>query len=190
MYKCNFLLLPFNWRGVRGMYHLSAKIISRGKGGAVEAAAYRSGSTMTGSVVKAAAYRSGERLATPDEQGKEAVHDYSRKSDVLFTEILAPDNAPEWVHERETLWNRVEASEKRKDAQLAREVEVALPRELSLDECKELIRAFVGEQFTSKGMVADVAIHSHKATDGGEQGNKTLAIESIAWEPLMKMARE
>jgi hypothetical protein len=147
---------------------------------------------MTSSVVKAAAYRSGEKLATPEEQGKEAIHDYTRKSDVLFTEILTPDNAPEWVRHRETLWNRVEASEKRKDAQLAREVEVALPRELSLDECKELLRGFIGDQFTSKGMVADVAIHSHKATDGKEHPHAhiLLTLRPLDGEGFGQKARE
>ena len=77
--------------------------------------------------------------------------------------------APPWVTDRQTLWNMVERSEKRVDAQLAREVEITLPRELTLDQQVALVRQFVRDQFVSKGMVADFAIHRPDASDGREQ---------------------
>lgn len=133
------------------VYHLSAKVISRSAGR---------------SAVAAAAYRSGDRL-TAERYGIE--HDYSRRHGIEHSEILAPDDAPEWMRDREQLWNGVEAVEKRKDAQLAREVEISLPRELSHDQRVELVRGFVQSEFVDRGMVADVAIHCPTASDGLEQ---------------------
>lgn len=92
------------------------------------------------------------------------------KPDVVYTEILAPGtDAPAWVFDRQTLWNMVEKSEKRADAQLCREIELTLPRELSPDERVSLVREFVREQFVSKGMIADFAVHAPDAADGREQ---------------------
>ena len=122
-------------------YHLSAKIISRGSGR---------------SSVGAAAYRSGERL-TNERDG--LTHDYTHKQGVAHKEILAPDHAPEWARDREQLWNAVEKVENRKDAQTAREIEVALPKELSRENQIELVREYTKENFVDKGMIADVAIH-------------------------------
>lgn len=124
------------------IYHFSAKIVSR-----------QSGRTALG----AAAYRSGERLQQDGIGG--VLHDYSRKAGVVHKEILAPENAPEWAKNRVQLWNEIDRIEQRKDAQLAREVEVALPVELGLREQVELLRGFVQAQFVSRGMVADIAIH-------------------------------
>ena len=81
--------------------------------------------------------------------------------------ILAPEEAPEWVRDRAQLWNQVEASEVRKDAQLAREMDIApLPSDLTSEQRRELIKSFVQEQFVDQGMVADVAIH--KSTKSGD----------------------
>ncbi len=122
-------------------YHFSADVIARKKGQ---------------SVVASASYRSGTRLE--DERiGK--TFDYRARSGVLQTEIIAPDNTPDWMLDRERLWNAVEAAEKRKDAQLAREIEIALPHELSHEKRVALLREFVREGFVSKGMIADVAFH-------------------------------
>ena len=129
-------------RTAMAIYHFSAKIVSR-----------QSGRTALG----AAAYRSGERLQQDGIGG--VLHDYSRKSGVVHKEILAPDNAPEWARNRVQLWNEIDRIELRKDAQLAREVEVALPVELGLREQVELLRGFVQAQFVARGMVADIAIH-------------------------------
>jgi Ti-type conjugative transfer relaxase TraA len=123
------------------IYHLSAKIISRSTGR---------------SVVAAAAYRSGQELT---DRSTGLTHDYTRKSGVEHTEILAPDGAPAWVYDRAELWNRVEQAEKRKDAQLAREVEAALPVECSNAEQVALVRDFARRAFVSRGMVVDVGIH-------------------------------
>lgn len=124
------------------IYHFDASVISRSKGrSSTAASAYR-----TAEVIKD--HRTGE------------VHDYSRKSGVLHTEIIAPDHAPAWVHDRSALWNAVEDVERRKDAQVAREVRVALPSELSTEQNADLVRAFVQEQFVARGMIADVALHA------------------------------
>jgi hypothetical protein len=127
---------------IMAIYHFDASVISRSKGrSAIAASAYR-----TAEVIKD--HRTGE------------VHDYTRKSGVLHTEIIAPDNAPAWVHDRSSLWNAVEDAERRKDAQVAREVRVALPSELSTAQNADLVRAFVREQFVARGMIADVALHA------------------------------
>lgn len=146
------------------IYHLRAKIITRSKGhSSVAGAAYRSGGH---SATHAAAYRSGERL-TDERTGR--TFDYGRKQGIVHTEILAPQNAQNWVYSRSSLWNQVELAEKRKDAQVAREIEISLPRELSHKQRVELVRAFVQEQFVNLGMVADVALHCPKATDDKDQ---------------------
>jgi ATP-dependent exoDNAse (exonuclease V) alpha subunit len=97
-------------------------------------------------------------------------YDYTRKSGVLHSEILAPENAPSWALDREALWNRVEAKEntstRPRDAQLARELLLTLPRELSLEQQVTLLRGYLQEQYVAKGMVADVAVHYEKASDG------------------------
>lgn len=124
------------------IYHCSIKIISRGKGK---------------SAVAAAAYRSGEKL-TNDYDG--TTHDFTRKGGVVYTEILLPDNAPREYADRSTLWNAVEAVEKFKNAQLSREIEIALPNELSEAECIELAREFAKRTFVDKGMCADVCVHN------------------------------
>ena len=114
----------------------------------------------------AAAYRSGQPLF--DERLAKS-HDFSRKEDIVYTSIFLPEGAPIWMADRETLWNAVEHTEKRKDAQLAREVQLTLPRELTLEQNIALTRAFVKETFVANGMVADVSIHNPKGKDGEYQ---------------------
>ncbi|MDR1993301.1 MAG: MobA/MobL family protein [Nitrososphaerota archaeon] len=134
------------------LYYFNGNIIGRGSGrSATGAAAYRSGG-----ILRSAAYRSGEELR--DETG-EIVHDYTRKSGVVYSEIMLPDGAPPEYVDREILWNAVEASEKRKDSQLAREIVVALQREFDLQERIEVLREYIAENFTEKGMIADLNIH-------------------------------
>lgn len=123
------------------IYHFSVQRISRGKGK---------------SSVGASAYRAGEKL---ENERDGLVHDYRKRNDVIHSEILVPDNSPEWASNREKLWNKVESIEKRKDANTAREINVALPNELGHEQQKELVREFVQDNFTSKGMIADIAIH-------------------------------
>lgn len=123
------------------IYHLHAKMVKRSEGrSAVGAAAYRSGSSITDE-------RTGYTF------------DYTQKLGVEHTEILAPEGAAAWVYDRTTLWNTVEQHERRSDAQVARELEIALPVELSKDQQLELMRDFVRRTFVSQGMVADFAIH-------------------------------
>ena len=124
------------------IYHCSIKIIGRGKGK---------------SAVAAAAYRSGEKL-TNDYDG--TTHDFTRKGGVVHTEILLPDSAPREYSDRSMLWNAVEAVEKSKNAQLSREIEIALPNELSETECISLAKEFAQQTFVDKGMCADVCIHN------------------------------
>jgi Ti-type conjugative transfer relaxase TraA len=130
------------------IYHFSGTVISRSQGR---------------SAVACAAYRSAEKLHD-DRFDKE--HDYTHKQDVASTEILLPENAPQWMADREKLWNVVEANEKRKDAQLAREFNFALPRELTLEQNIDLAREFVKETFVKQGMIADLCIHNDKQPDG------------------------
>ena len=130
------------------IYHFSAKIISRKTGG---------------SSVASAAYRAAERL--PDERlGRH--HDFTNKAGVIHSEIMLPDGSPERLNDRTTLWNEVEAGEKRDDAQLAREVEFSIPREMNEKQGIALARDFVQKQFVDRGMVADLNVHWDKAKDG------------------------
>ncbi|GHV32080.1 hypothetical protein FACS18949_02000 [Clostridia bacterium] len=124
------------------IYHLHLKIITRGDGK---------------SAIAAAAYRSGSKLHS-EYDGDD--HDYTRKGGVVHTEILLPANAPAEYADRNTLWNAVEKSERYKNAQLAREVEVALPVELTQEQNIALVRKYVQENFVDKGMIADACIHA------------------------------
>jgi hypothetical protein len=109
------------------------------------------------SATAAAAYRVAERI---EDRRTGLVFDYAARGGVDHTEILAPDHAPDWVYDRSELWNRVEESETRKNSQVAREVRVALPDELTHTQRLELVREFVRGQFVDRGMVADIALHA------------------------------
>ncbi len=129
------------------IFHLTAKIISRGKGQ---------------SAIAAAAYRSGERLR--DEQADEQKFYQARAERIEFTAIMAPKDAPAWAQDRNALWNHVERAEKRKDAQLAREIEIALPHELTPQQREWLVKDFAREAFVRKGYAVDIAIHAPDKT--------------------------
>jgi len=124
------------------IYHLSIKPISRSAGRSATAAA---------------AYRAGVEIA--DERTGE-VHDYRRKGGVESADIVLPDGAPEWATNRGALWNAAEKAEKRKDACVAREYEVALPAELSPAERRRLALDFAQEMANREGCAVDVAIHA------------------------------
>jgi Ti-type conjugative transfer relaxase TraA len=130
------------------IYHLHVKVIGR-----------KSGS----SAVASAAYRSASRLR---DDRLERSHDFSNKRGVVHSEIILPEDAPEQWSDRERLWNDVEAFEIRKDAQLAREVEFALPREMTQAQGIELARDFVQAEFVDQGMIADLNVHWDMAEDG------------------------
>ena len=127
------------------IYHLEAKVVSRGAGR---------------SAVAASAYLSCSRLYN-DYDGIQ--HDYTKKHGLVWQEVFLPEYAPQEWQEREKLWNAVEEVETAKDSRLAREFVVALPIELSREEQIELLQEFIQEQFLSDGMCADAAIHD---TDG------------------------
>ena len=122
-------------------YHLSVKTVSRATG--------RSGPG-------AAAYRTASRIEC-ERDG--TMHDYTRRSGVEASFIVAPPGA-EWAQDRAALWNAVEAAEKRKDAKVAREYELALPHELAPAERRLLAEGFAREVVARFGVVADVAIHA------------------------------
>lgn len=109
------------------------------------------------SATAAIAYRVAERI---EDRRTGLVFDYAARGGVDHTEILAPDHAPDWVRDRSELWNRVEEAETRKNSQVAREVRVALPAELTHEARVELVREFVREQFVERGIVADIALHA------------------------------
>lgn len=122
----------------------------------------------------AAAYRSGEKLVN---EWDGMTHDYTRKGGIVHKEIMLPAHAPPEFTDRSTLWNSVEQIEKSSDAQLAREIEVALPVELSRAEQLALVRAFVKDNFVDAGMCADFAIHD-KGT-GNPHAHIMLTIRPI-----------
>ena len=130
------------------IYHFSVQVIGRAAGR---------------SVVAAAAYRSASRLRD-DRLGRD--QDFSAKRGVVHSEVMLPENAPEEWNDREKLWNDVEAFEKRKDAQLCREVEFALPREMTERQGVELARDFAQAEFVDQGMIADVNVHWDIGEDG------------------------
>jgi hypothetical protein len=141
------------------------------------------------SMVAAAAYRSGEQLY--DERlGK--TFDYTRRQGVMHEAILTPEGAPEWMADREKLWNAVELGEKRKDAQLAREIQIALPHELTHEQRVELIEDYIRDEFTSRGMVADLAIHGpdREGDPRNYHAHVTLTMRSIEGEEFGKKCRD
>ncbi|WPC20639.1 MobQ family relaxase (plasmid) [Pediococcus inopinatus] len=122
------------------IFHMSFSNISAGKGR---------------SAIAGASYRSGEKLFDQ----KEGRSYFYARSVMPESFILTPKNAPEWASDREKLWNEVERKDRRANSRYAKELNVALPVELSEDEQKELLTKYVQENFVDEGMVADVAIH-------------------------------
>jgi Ti-type conjugative transfer relaxase TraA len=130
------------------IYHLHVKVIGR-----------KSGS----SAVASAAYRSASRLR---DERLDRSQDFSSKRGVIHSEVMLPENAPRAWSDRQRLWNDVEAFEIRKDAQLAREVEFAIPREMTQAQGIELARDFAQAEFVDRGMIADLNVHWDMAEDG------------------------
>lgn len=111
-----------------------------------------------GSAVAGAAYQSAERLFS-EYDGRTKNYSY-KQPEVVFSEILLPANAPPEYRDRATLWNAAEKVETRFDAQLSRGIIAALPRELSFDQSIEMVKEFCQENFVSKGMCCDIAVHN------------------------------
>lgn len=133
------------------IYHLSVKAISRSAGrSATAAAAYRAGVEITDT-------RTGE------------VHDYTRKRGIVSADLVLPAGVPEWAADRSALWNAAEHAERRKDACVAREYEVALPAELPAEARRQLALDFAQEMADREGCAVDVAIH--EPSKGGDNRN-------------------
>ncbi|MBR2549784.1 MAG: MobA/MobL family protein [Clostridiales bacterium] len=141
------------------IYHCSIKIVSRAGGR---------------SAVASAAYRAGEKLYN-EETG--LTHDFTHKGGVVMNEIILPENAPRRYLDRQVLWKEVQQIEKRSDAQFAREVEVALPNEMSRDEQIECVRSFIQDNFIKEGMIADWALHDKG--DGNPHAHILLTLRGI-----------
>ena len=152
------------------IFHSSTQIISRSKGK---------------SSVGASAYRSGEKIYN-ERDGIE--HDYRRKKGAVYKEILAPENSPKWVKNRAKLWNEVEKIEKRKDSQLAREINIALPIEFDRDKQIKLLREYVNDNFVSMGMIADVVIHD--TDNGNPHAHIMLTMREITEDGFGKKNRD
>ena len=155
-------------------YRLSAQVIGRS-----------TGRSATG----AAAYRAAARIM---DERTGLTRDYTRKSGVLHTEILAPENAPGWTQDRAKLWNAIERIEKRKDAQLCREILLNLPHELTREQQIELVRQFVEAEFVRRGMVADIAVHAphRKGDDRNTHAHVMLSMREITPEGFGPKVRD
>lgn len=141
------------------IYHCSAKIVSRSTGR---------------SSVAAAAYRSGEKLLNSYDG---ITHDYTGKRGIIYSEVMLCKNAPNEYRDREILWNEVEKIEKGSRAQLAREIEIALPTEFNRKAQIELVQDYVRSNFVNAGMCADICIHDKK--DGNPHAHIMLTMRSI-----------
>lgn len=143
-------------------FHFSISMISRGK---------------SKSAVASAAYISCEKL-TNEWDG--VTHDYHNKKGLLHSEIFLSENVPKEFQDRSFLWNSVELNEKASNAQLARNFIIALPKELSVEENKKLITNFIQENFVSKGMIVDLAIHN----ESNEENNNIHAHIMTTLRPI------
>lgn len=141
------------------IYHCSIKIISRAGGR---------------SAVASAAYRSGEKLYN-EKTG--LTHDFTQKGGVIMNEIILPKHAPMRYQDRSVLWNEVQQIEKRSDAQFAREIEVALPSEMTREDQIECVRSYIRDNFVSEGMIADWALHDKG--DGNPHAHILLTLRGI-----------
>jgi hypothetical protein len=139
------------------IFHFNVRIVSRGKGGSITAAA---------------AYNSGEKLRD-NFDGK--IHNRSYRQDVIYKEILLPLEAPHEFFNRQMLLNAINSSERRKDAQMARIIKIALPNELSLDKHIALTKEFISDNFINVGMCADIAIHAGLL----DKSKKPVSIEAV-----------
>lgn len=150
------------------IYHCSIKNISRGSGK---------------SAVASSSYRAGEKL---EDLETGLIHDYTRKKEIAYSEIFLCKNAPKEYQDRGTLWNAVEQIEKQSKARLAREWEVALPNELTLEQSKELVKGFA-QSLVDEGMCVDVNIHWKEGNHHAHIMGTVRAInEKGQWAPKTK----
>jgi hypothetical protein len=156
------------------IYRFEAKVIARSQGRSATASA---------------AYRAAESI---DDERTGAVFDYTRKRGVLHSEILTPPSTPAWMADRAQLWNAVEKVEKRKDAQLARDLLLSLPHELTPEQRRDLVREFVAKEFVAQGMIADVAIHApdRQGDARNHHAHVLLTMRELAGNGFGKKVRE
>lgn len=152
------------------IFHMSVQVISRADGR---------------SAVAASAYRAGEKLR---DERLCRTFDYRKKSEVSFRVIYGPKSAPEWMGNRARLWNEVERTEKRKDAQLAREIEVALPKELTHAKQIVLLKEFLSHYFVEQGMIVDVALHDKGS--GNPHAHILATMREVVGDGFGKKRRE
>ena len=177
---------------VKSVYFFTAAIVSRKTGrSSVAASAYRAGEKLHNeydgithdysnrSSVGKSAYNSGEKLNE---------HDFTNKRGVVYSEIILPQNAPREFQDRSTLWNAVEKSEKRCDAQTARDIDVALPIEFERYEQVEIMQEYIKENFVKHGMIADFAIHDKN--DGNPHVHILLTTRNVDKYGFGKKNRE
>jgi hypothetical protein len=153
------------WRNDVAIYHFAVQVLGRGSG---RKNLDGTPKLKPDNAVAAAAYRAGDKLRD-EREGK--AQNYSRRGGVVYRDILVPEGAAMWLADREQLWNAVERMESRRDAQLAREINLALPHELSAEARRELTVAFVKEHFVARGMVADIALHDPQPKKGDDPRN-------------------
>jgi ATP-dependent exoDNAse (exonuclease V) alpha subunit len=181
---CSGIEIPRDCGIVMAIYRLEAQIISRGTG--------------RRSVISAAAYRTGKKLR---DELRQKIHDYThRAKSVLRSLILAPEGAPAWVRDSCSLWNAVERGEKRIDAQLAREILLSLPRELTTEAQFQLAVDWANKELVSLGMVVEVCHHNDK--DGTNphahllctmrklDGDKFAAKKSREWNSIEWLVKQ
>jgi len=158
--------------------HLQAKVMGRSP-------------TRTSSgrnAVAAAAYRAGKRLR---DKRSGRTYNYANRKNVAASRIIAPTGAPEWVRNRSQLWNEVEASEKRKDAQVARELEISIPWELPARTRQALVWQFCRKHFAKEGMIADIALHSPRENEGrNHHAHVMLTTRSVDGDKFGKKNRD
>jgi ATP-dependent exoDNAse (exonuclease V) alpha subunit len=166
------------------IFRLEAKVFSREKRGR--------------SVIAAAAYRAGTKLK---DEIRDKIFDYARRTKgVIQSDILAPEGAPGWAHDPGQLWNKVEAGERRVDAQLAREFILAVPPELSADAQFQTAVDWAKKELVNSGMIAEVSLHHTKsgknphvhilATMRKLDGDKFSAKKPREWNDVALLVRQ
>ena len=157
------------------IYHLSVKTFSRSNGQSATAAV---------------AYRAGAKIRCDHERRD---HDYSKKRDVIHSEIFLPPNAPSWATDRQQLWNEVERAEKRKNSTVAREFEVALPNELNEQQRIALVQDFAKQIVARHGCAVDAHLHDDKGSYKSKENQHAhimLTTRRLEPEGFTKKTRE
>ncbi len=157
------------------IYHLSVKTFSRSNGQSATAAV---------------AYRAGAKIHCDHERRD---HDYSKKRDVIHSEIFLPPNAPSWATDRQQLWNEVERAEKRKNSTVAREFEVALPNELNKEQRIALVQDFAKQIVARHGCAVDAHLHDDKGSYKSKENQHAhimLTTRRLEPEGFTKKTRE